>query len=582
MAMETVLALALAMGRTLVLPPEQGMYLLNKAKNQHHGKQQRDDFSYNHFFHTDHISQEHEGLKIITMKQFLEREAVTGNLKDVGTGEVLYPPNNTSDFDGDDNRAERKLLQQYLRRVGLIPKGWDPDECLAAFPSSTDPSNVEELHQTVQDIRDSEGGFGHYEQFVGKPTDVDGTTHDRLKELWADRKDVCVYTQELQNTPVLHFAHGQDDAGARLLVHFYAFLFFQDWRQDLWMKRFVRDHVRYVDEIQCAAATVVNAIREHVRNERGDESGEFDVIHVRRGDFQFKPVKIPAEQILKNVAPELAPNSTLYIATDERDKSFFAPFKEKYHVLFLDDFHDLIKDVNTNYYGMMDQLIASRGRIFFGCWFSTFTGYINRLRGYHANKAKGEGYELGHHRSYYYALLDRKYHLQQYWPVKKAFYAREFPASWRLIDGGVDELDYLYREEDKGNGADANSNADNEEEDVNNDDEGGNDDDDDDTNDDDSENNDDENGEENNEEKNDDKNDDEEEKNNDDGADNEKEDTPKKKAKKKVKKSKTQKKKEKKKKAAVKEDNEEEAESAPAEGETEEEAAQEENEEEVA
>jgi hypothetical protein len=32
MSMETVLAMAHAMGRTLVLPPEQGMYLLGKDK----------------------------------------------------------------------------------------------------------------------------------------------------------------------------------------------------------------------------------------------------------------------------------------------------------------------------------------------------------------------------------------------------------------------------------------------------------------------------------------------------------------------------------------------------------------------
>lgn len=32
MAMETCLAMAVAMGRTLVLPPEQGMYLLHKVR----------------------------------------------------------------------------------------------------------------------------------------------------------------------------------------------------------------------------------------------------------------------------------------------------------------------------------------------------------------------------------------------------------------------------------------------------------------------------------------------------------------------------------------------------------------------
>lgn len=47
-----------------------------------------------------------------------------------------------------------------------------------------------------------------------------------------------------------------------------------------------------------------------------------------------------------------------YIATDERDKGFFNIFKDNYDVLFLDDFMDVIKDVDTNYYGMIDQLVA--------------------------------------------------------------------------------------------------------------------------------------------------------------------------------------------------------------------------------
>jgi len=90
----------------------------------------------------------------------------------------------------------------------------------------------------------------------------------------------------MQNADLIH-VHGRKKIGPRMLVHFYAvsyclphnqcpasshivvqlifplkynsaqFLFFADWRHDLWTKRFVRDHLRYVDEIQCAAARVV-------------------------------------------------------------------------------------------------------------------------------------------------------------------------------------------------------------------------------------------------------------------------------------------------------------------------------------
>ena len=134
-------------------------------------------------------------------------------------------------------------------------------------------------------------------------------------------------------------------------------------------------------------------------------------------------------------------NSTIYIATDEKDKSFFNLLSRHYKILYLDDFlKDLGDEVNTNYFGMIDQLVASRGRIFFGCWFSTFTGYINRLRGYHADDHQTPGYESGIVPSYYYTLEDRYMHMKEFWPVKRAFYAREFPTAWRLIDTGVEEV----------------------------------------------------------------------------------------------------------------------------------------------
>ena len=87
-AMETLLATSFAMGRTLVLPPHQKMYLLGKSDNN-----QRNDFSFDHFFHMESISQEHAGFDIITMEDFLKifldgqfKDPKTGNIKKVNFG----------------------------------------------------------------------------------------------------------------------------------------------------------------------------------------------------------------------------------------------------------------------------------------------------------------------------------------------------------------------------------------------------------------------------------------------------------------------------------------------------------------
>merc|ERR1712045_568710 len=78
-------------------------------------------------------------------------------------------------------------------------------------------------------------------------------------------------------------------------------------------------------------------------------------------------------------------NEIIYIATDEKDKTFFDPIKKQHDVRFLDDYWDMagLGALDPNYMGMIDTIVASRGRMFGGTWFSTFSGYITRMRGYH-------------------------------------------------------------------------------------------------------------------------------------------------------------------------------------------------------
>jgi len=145
------------------------------------------------------------------------------------------------------------------------------------------------------------------------------------------------------------------------------------------------------------------------------------------GDFQYKDTRISGEQIFENVRDVIPEGATLYIATDEKVRSFFDIFAKHYKVYFLDSNPPLIEGLNSNYYGMLDQLIASRGKVFVGTFYSTFTGYINRLRGYHTQKTKQPGYDTGDLESYFYVPLGMKHSMRTYQSVQPLYWAREFP-----------------------------------------------------------------------------------------------------------------------------------------------------------
>jgi hypothetical protein len=107
MQMELVLVFAAATGRTLVLPPDQPMYLLNKGK----GHQKAHSFA--DFFPFDFIR---ERVPVIEMKEFMETEALQGRLVSPASGKVMYPPGMRSEFIGTD-RDDRNLMWEYLRNA---------------------------------------------------------------------------------------------------------------------------------------------------------------------------------------------------------------------------------------------------------------------------------------------------------------------------------------------------------------------------------------------------------------------------------------------------------------------------------
>jgi len=423
MGFESILVLAHATGRTLVMPPHSEFEHLRRGAS----------FDYNDVFHLDFLVAEHSGLDIISMEEFLEREGTTGLLLDQSSGTSLKPPQNQSNWK---HRKHLDCLWDYLSKVGYVPE-WNPNRCVAAIPASSGIAHVRALESMMNDIMNSTlAPLPKPADFVNNPTPVDAPPIERLRELLGKRTEICIYNEEMQKAPLLHYSH-------KLLAQFYQFVFFEDWRQDVWSKRFVRDHVRYSDEIACAAARVVAKLREKARNNRkmGDNiHGIFDSMHVRRGDFlkvYHNTADLDATELYKYSSDELSEGSTLFIATDERKKSFFDPLKKHYEVFFLDDFRSELIGLNSHFFGMVDQLVASRGRIFFGTFHSTLTNYITRMRGYYATKNKLNGHKAGTTRSFYFYPPEVKMTLQSYYPVSKPLWIREFPAGWRDIDRGI-------------------------------------------------------------------------------------------------------------------------------------------------
>jgi hypothetical protein len=113
--------------------------------------------------------------------------------------------------------------------------------------------------------------------------------------------------------------------------------------------------------------------------------GEYNAIHIRRNDF----VKVRPEysitqlsNLLNDIKDRIPNDIPLYIATDETDKSLFDFLKERYNIYFLEDF---FKELNSYESLAVDQIICSKADIFLGSKLSTFSDYINIMRGY-ANK----------------------------------------------------------------------------------------------------------------------------------------------------------------------------------------------------
>lgn len=171
----------------------------------------------------------------------------------------------------------------------------------------------------------------------------------------------------------------------RLFDHYYTHFYFRDRQLGRQVMHAVRQHVRLVDEAFYHAAEIVERL-----------PATFNAMHVRRNDFQYKDIRhLPVEQIIRNTHAALTTDTPLYIATDEHDPAFLAPWRREYgpqQIFSLDaNFSDVIARTPKHWLGIVEMLVATQAEMFIGSRLSTFSGYITRLRGY-----MGKAYQETH------------------------------------------------------------------------------------------------------------------------------------------------------------------------------------------
>jgi hypothetical protein len=162
MATETAIALAISMGRTLVLPPKTNFYLLSK---RHNGK--RKTFAVSDFFLLDSVEAEHnksKAFQTISMQEFLQREALQGNIRDTTTGTVTFPPNNRTDWNGLGFNWDAAIsgvgagLWQWLRQT-TVALDWGYGECVASFPNGADSKSLSRLQAAIRQIHNEDKAY---------------------------------------------------------------------------------------------------------------------------------------------------------------------------------------------------------------------------------------------------------------------------------------------------------------------------------------------------------------------------------------------------------------------------------------
>jgi len=169
-----------------------------------------------------------------------------------------------------------------------------------------------------------------------------------------------------------------------LFPHFYTQFYFRPY-SEVQLKdvtRLIRDRIHFPE----AAAEWAARILYHMPS-------SFAAMHYRRSDFGPGPRQITPGQVFNNTANIYKEGEYIYVCTDEEpvlfESDFVNTFKKRNPILSWQDFRlqPYTQGIPPMYVPMVEMIIAGQSRIFVGTMWSTFSGYIQRLRGYNQHIA---------------------------------------------------------------------------------------------------------------------------------------------------------------------------------------------------
>ena len=414
MEFEIMVVFAAATGRTLILPPDHPLYLLRKDKiAKHRGLQNFFQYGGGHHANGRGNGGFDDIVDTITMDEFFQKEIVEKKSYPLPTdGTNLTKVMNSlhkCDYRLKSEKSCIYLFDHLANIADYVPNWMGERNCL-----------IMDDEQWFRDKNVSESTSSLQRQLQRK----------KMRQ-FCDKRIPIYYDREVHNARFIHFRSHLKDT--RLLVHFYAFLHFTNERISNYHKRLVRDRVRYADEIFCAGGKIVKALL------RESNNAGYSSMHIRRGDFQWPKMRISAEEWVENTRHIFQPGEIIYIATDETNRTFFEPLEMHYRLRFLTDYNEYagLDGLDPNFVGMIDQVVASKGRQFVGTYFSSFSAFIGRMRGYH-------GYSG---RDMHYGQLEYQNETHHWVLPHSSYSAREFPVGYMQIDGDTEPEEGFYKRE---------------------------------------------------------------------------------------------------------------------------------------